>query len=236
DCSRLIHRDTSVSNRRSRALRLSEQTLRGPKKTPPTFGGVFWEENGLSSNGAFALHFDLDPAVRCETRHERPEVGHRADNAWNRLRLAHAERLDLVARHTPADEIVAYGIGATLGQALVVLLRADAIGMAGDENELAPLPVSITRCDSTDCRPGLAIRCRCRFLRRCYPACRSPTTRSRSSADCNPPRRVHNPFDRLVARQGCRRRPPLLRRRQHRRRDVESLFHPFDFGFEQGFV
>ena len=44
------------------------------------------------------------------------------------------------------------------------------------------------------------------------------------------------PSDRHLRGQRYRRRPPRAAPTRHRRRDVESLFHPFGFGFEQVFA
>src|SRR4030095_5445871 len=88
------------------------------------------------STRSFAFDFDFHTAIRCEAGDPLLHVLLVADEAWDRLRLAHAERFDPVAPHTHACEVVANRIGATLGQLLVVLLRADLIGMAGHQHEL----------------------------------------------------------------------------------------------------
>src|SRR5689334_8678919 len=110
-----------------------------PKQKAPREAGLFVTQTRSTPGGTLTLDLDLDAAVRRETCDQRLallRIRLVADDARNRLRLAHAERLDLVARHAAAHEVIANRIGATLGQALVVRLRADAIGVAGDEHEL----------------------------------------------------------------------------------------------------
>src|ERR1700736_4621277 len=98
-------------------------------KKPRTWAGLFHrtallQRPGLTLGG-FALDFDFDAAIRCQTHNQFLQRLLIADDTRNRLGLAHAQRLDLVPRHSAAYQVVANRVGATLGQPLVVGLGAD---------------------------------------------------------------------------------------------------------------
>ena len=56
-----------------------------------------------------------------------------AAGALGRLLLAEGDNLHLAAGEAEADEIVGDGLGAAVGEAEVVLLGADVVGVAGEE-------------------------------------------------------------------------------------------------------
>src|SRR6202022_3860992 len=67
---------------------------------------------GLTLYG-FALDFDLDAAIRCQTHNQFLQGLLIADDTRNRLGLAHAQRLDLVACHSFLHPMSANRIGGT---------------------------------------------------------------------------------------------------------------------------
>src|SRR5579864_6178147 len=103
-----------------------------PNKKPRDVRGFLrrLRESLVSVHHAFALDFDFHATVGCKASDQRLQRFLIANHTGYRLRLAHAERFDLVTRNALAHQVIADGIGATLGQPLVVALRADAIGMA----------------------------------------------------------------------------------------------------------
>ena len=107
-----------------------------PQRKSPADGGAFSRKRRTLTRDAFALDFHFHAAVRREAGDQLLHVLLIADHARNRLRLAHAQRLDAILRHAAADQVVAHRVGTTLGQTLVVLLRADAVGVAGDQHQL----------------------------------------------------------------------------------------------------
>src|SRR5205814_9509120 len=110
-----------------------------PNKKSPADAGLFRKATRYLTPGSLALHFDLDAAIRRQAIDERLallRIGLVAHYARNRLRLAHAEGFDLIPRDTLGDQVIAHRVGAALGELLVVRLRADTIGVAGDEHEL----------------------------------------------------------------------------------------------------
>jgi hypothetical protein len=80
-----------------------------------------------------------------------------ANYAWNWLGLAHAERFDLVFSNAFACQVGSNGSSTTLGKLLVVLLRAQAVGVTGHEHELKLLHFFDARNDFA-IKNGLALR------------------------------------------------------------------------------
>src|SRR5579872_438990 len=108
-------------------------SLEGPKKKPrATAGLLLLREPRLFADDRFALDFDFDATIRCVAGDQFLPVLLVTYQARYRLGLAHAQGFDLVLGHALAHQVVADGVSTALGQLLVVGLRADRIGMAGD--------------------------------------------------------------------------------------------------------
>src|SRR5579864_1073842 len=89
-----------------------------PNKRPRDVRGLLQRlrENRVASvHHALALDFDFHATVGCQARNQRLQGFLVADHARYRLSLAHAKRFDLVTRNPLADEVIADGIGASLG-------------------------------------------------------------------------------------------------------------------------
>src|SRR5215470_15546589 len=93
-------------------------------------------ENALASLFAYAADVDDHAAVRREALDQRlPRLVLRVRARLDRQRLAHPEGLDLVGRNAEVPHEHRFGrFGALLGQPLVGLLTADAVGMALDDD------------------------------------------------------------------------------------------------------
>src|SRR4029450_4055176 len=97
------------------------------KKSPAKRRGSFREREALLLDH-LALDFALDATQRRVAGDLLLQILLVADDAWDRLRLAHAERLDLVLRHALRHQVVANGVSAAFRQLLVVRLRTDRVG------------------------------------------------------------------------------------------------------------
>ena len=96
-----------------------------PKTKPRTRRGSF-ERGGALARDRFALDFDFDAAVRREARDQFLQCSSGCRPHPEPAASCPCRAFRSVPRHALADEVIADRIGATLGQPLVVLLRADA--------------------------------------------------------------------------------------------------------------
>src|SRR5215472_2292947 len=130
----MIHRASMRRSTGVGAVMMRKHEQKGPARGR----GLGWDADELPLD-RLALDFDFDATVGRQTFDQRLallRIRLVADHARNRLRLTHAEGLDLVSRDALRHKVIADRVGTTLRQLLVVGLGSDAVGVTGHQNEL----------------------------------------------------------------------------------------------------